>query len=79
MLTVEQDTPPPGHRIVALDRLHRFHVHPDGTAERKPRTEGGGNWHRVECECVWSRQYVSRYRAETMHDRHARELATEAP
>jgi hypothetical protein len=33
---------------------------------------GGQNWHRVECACSWSRRYVSRYRAEVMHQHHAK-------
>jgi hypothetical protein len=37
----------------------------------------GAAWHEVTCSCGWTRKYVSHYRALVMHDRHARELATE--
>jgi hypothetical protein len=34
---------------------------------------GRQTWYRVTCACGWSRRYVSRYRAEVMHQRHATE------
>jgi hypothetical protein len=40
---------------------------------------GNQTWHRVTCACGWSRRYVSRYRAQVMHQRHATEPGYHIP
>jgi hypothetical protein len=39
------------------------------------RRRDSANWHRVICSCGWVRRYVSRYRAEIMHTKHADDAA----
>jgi hypothetical protein len=66
---VTSDTPSTGHVVEDLQLLELR----DG--ERRP---SGASWHQVTCSCGWTRKYPSRYRAEIMHDQHARDLTTEA-